>query len=69
MNFFPKLIIQLHPIITLLTLNQLACSLPKTNTTFHQLNKQDAGFKKNLALSTTYENLLLPQSGLGGGVF
>ena len=36
---FPNLIFQLHPIITQLILNQFACSLPKTNTTFHQLFK------------------------------
>merc|ERR1712131_377079 len=32
-------IFQLHPIITQLILDQFACSLPKTNTTFHQLFK------------------------------
>ena len=36
---FPNLFFQLHPIITQLILNQFACSLPKTNTTFHQLYK------------------------------
>ena len=39
--------LQLHPIITPLILDQLACSLPKTNTTFHQLfnyAKKDATF-------------------------
>ena len=44
---FPNLIFQLHPIITQLILNQFACSLPKTNTTFHQLfkyAKKDATF-------------------------
>ena len=44
---FPNLIFQLHPIITPLILDQLACSLPKTNTTFHQLfkyAKKDATF-------------------------
>ena len=29
-----NMIFQLHPIITPLLLDQLACSLPKTNTTF-----------------------------------
>ena len=32
---FSNLIFQLHPIITPLILDQLACSLPKSNTTFH----------------------------------
>ena len=44
---FSNLFFQLHPIITLLILDQLACSLPKTNTTFHQLFKyatKDATF-------------------------
>ena len=44
---FSNLIFQLHPIITPLILDQLACSLPKTNTTFHQLfkyAKKDATF-------------------------
>ena len=41
---FPNSIFQLHPIETPLILDQLACSLPKTNTTFHQLFKY---FKKN----------------------
>ena len=36
---FPTLIFQLHPIVTSLILDQLACSIPKTNTTFHQLFK------------------------------
>ena len=36
---FSNLIFQLHPIITPLILDQFACSLPKTNTTFHQLFK------------------------------
>ena len=36
---FPNLIFQLHPIITSLILDQLACSLPKSNTTFHQIFK------------------------------
>ena len=36
---FPNSIFQLHPIKTPLILDQLACSLPKTNTTFHQLLK------------------------------
>ena len=34
---FPNLIFQLHPITSPLILDQLACSLPKTNTTFHWL--------------------------------
>ena len=34
---FSNLIFQLHCIKTPLILDQLACSLPKTNTTFHQL--------------------------------
>ena len=38
---FPNLIFQLHPIITPLILDQLACSLPKTNTTFHELSEYD----------------------------
>ena len=33
------LILKLHPIITWLILDELACSLPKTNSTFHQLFK------------------------------
>ena len=44
---FPNMTFQLHPIITPLILDQLACSLPKTNTTFHQLFKyvtKDANF-------------------------
>ena len=36
---FSNLIFQLHPIITSLILDQLACSLPKSNTTFHQIFK------------------------------
>ena len=36
---FSNLIFQLHLIITPLMLDWLACSLPKTNTTFHQLFK------------------------------
>ena len=38
-RIFPNLIFQIHPIITPLILDQLACSLPKTNSTFHQLFK------------------------------
>ena len=44
---FPKSIFQLYPIITSLILDKLACSLPKTNTTFNQLfkyAKKDANF-------------------------
>ena len=44
---FSNLFFQLHPIITLLILDQLACSLLKINTTFHQLFKyatKDATF-------------------------
>ena len=44
---FPHLIFQLLPIITPLILDQFACSLPKTNITFHQLFKyvkKDANF-------------------------
>ena len=44
---FTNLIFQLHPIITPPILDQSACSLPKTNTTFHQLFKyvkKDANF-------------------------
>ena len=36
---FLNLIFQLYPTTTPLILDQLACSLPKTNTTFHQLFK------------------------------
>ena len=36
---FSKLDFQLNPIITSLILDQLAYSLPKTNTTFHQVFK------------------------------
>ena len=36
---FQNLIFQLHPIITPLILDQFACSLPNTNTTFYQLFK------------------------------
>ena len=35
-NTFSNLIFQLHPIITQLKLDQLACSLPKNVTTFHR---------------------------------
>ena len=53
------LIVRLLPIITLLILYQLACSLPKTNTKFHQLFKcvkKDAIFS-----SSRWEN--------GGNIF
>ena len=46
MDFY-KLDFQLHPIITPPILDQLACSFPKTKTTFHQLFKyvkKDANF-------------------------
>ena len=33
---FPNMTFQLHPIITPLILDQLACSLPKNVTTFHR---------------------------------
>ena len=33
---FPNMAFQLHPIITPLILDQLACSLPKNVTTFHR---------------------------------
>ena len=38
---FPNLIFQLHLIITPLILDWLACSVPKTNTTFHKLSEYD----------------------------
>ena len=47
--FFFDLIFQLQPIINPLILDQLACSLPKTNTTFHQLFKY---VKKDAIFST-----------------
>ena len=46
-GIFPNSIFQLHPILTPLILDQLACSIPKTNNTFHQLfkyAKKDATF-------------------------
>ena len=36
---FSSLIFQLHPIISTVILDQMACFLPKTNTKFHQLFK------------------------------
>ena len=48
-GFFLDVIFQLHPIINPLILDQLACSLPKTNTTFHQLFKY---VKKDAIFST-----------------
>ena len=44
---FPNLIFQLHPSITPLILDLVACSLPKTNSTFYQVFKyvkKDANF-------------------------
>ena len=54
---FSILIFQLHPIITLLILDQLACSLPKTNTTFHQLFKyatKDAKYCKEVKMAMDF---------------
>ena len=39
MNLYFDLIFQHHPIIASLIFDQLACSLPKSNNTFHQLFK------------------------------